>query len=156
MLIQRIRKISGGRLVRFTQVHWFGVEFHATVATEKFAKITILLLQCTNILNSTCGIYASRISELFLDQYTVSLFIYPKFWPMGISPSKGSCAIPTTHLILHFATWAESYELFLGVESNCKTTIQLFVWTKPLLLLVILQALFSRQSYSMQQGEVIK
>jgi len=31
----------GGRLVKFTQVHWLGKEFHATVLTQKFAKITI-------------------------------------------------------------------------------------------------------------------
>jgi len=33
--------------VKFTQVHWFGKEFHTTVVTHKFAKITILLLQCS-------------------------------------------------------------------------------------------------------------
>jgi len=38
-------KIFGGRLVKFTQVHWLGKEFHATVVIQKFAKITILLLQ---------------------------------------------------------------------------------------------------------------
>ena len=78
----------------FTQVHWFGVEFHATVVTEKFAKVTILLLQCTNTLNSTCRIYASRISELFLDQYTVSLFIYSKFWPWEYLLQKGCVPYP--------------------------------------------------------------
>jgi len=35
--------------VKFTQVHWLGKEFHATVVIQKFAKITILLLQCTLI-----------------------------------------------------------------------------------------------------------
>jgi len=34
--------------VKFTRVHWFGKEFHTTVVTHKFAKITILLLQCDN------------------------------------------------------------------------------------------------------------
>jgi len=33
--------------VKFTQVHWLGKEFHTTVVTQKFAKITILLLHCS-------------------------------------------------------------------------------------------------------------
>ena len=32
--------------MKVTHVHWFGKEFHTTVVTQKFAKITILLLQC--------------------------------------------------------------------------------------------------------------
>ena len=40
-------KIFGGRLKKFTQVNWLGKEFHTTVVTWKFAKITILLLQCS-------------------------------------------------------------------------------------------------------------
>ena len=34
--------------MKFTQVHWLGKEFNATAVTQKFAKITILLLQCAN------------------------------------------------------------------------------------------------------------
>jgi len=37
--------------VKFTQVHWFGKEFHTTVVTHKFAKITILLC-CVGVKSS--------------------------------------------------------------------------------------------------------
>jgi len=36
-----IYRVFGERLVKFTQVHWFGKEFHTTVVTHKFAKIII-------------------------------------------------------------------------------------------------------------------
>jgi len=38
--------------VKGTQVHWLEKAFYATVVTQKFAKITILLLQCEQILYS--------------------------------------------------------------------------------------------------------
>jgi len=42
-------------------VHWFGVEFHATVVTQTFAKI-ILLLQCGTV--SVFGLMDNR--ELYV------------------------------------------------------------------------------------------
>jgi len=32
--------------MKFTQVHWLGKEFHATVVTQKFAKITNIPTSC--------------------------------------------------------------------------------------------------------------
>ena len=50
----------------FTQVHWLGKEFHATVVTKKLAKITILLLQCGKI----TSLNSLHVSAYFVNEDT--------------------------------------------------------------------------------------
>jgi len=53
--------------VKFTQVHWLGKELHTTVVTQKFAKITILLLQCSLRAGSgQCTHLKSAIYSMYL------------------------------------------------------------------------------------------
>jgi len=64
-------------------VHWFGVEFHATVVTQKFDKITILLLQCYSIRDrARPGIWHKGIKQaITVGVSACYITLLSRYWP---------------------------------------------------------------------------